>query len=158
MTTNHSTHESATFAQDRVYEIIDKALDFEDLLKAADSLLFAVQVSGADAAVKERQPALWEAAWRLIGDQSKRHDPTDREGRAQGFFLALQAIAQTPGTLDRTLEHLQDALTVRLIPKDAGILREGAAPAPSTKWYDNTAQMPAFRILDRALGLEDDDA
>jgi hypothetical protein len=104
----------------------------EDLLLGLDGFIVAVQVAGADEQVKAQQPALWEAAWRLIGDL-KSKDATEQQVRTQGFFLALQAIAATPGTLERMFEALQDQVTVRLIPTVARLVKERPAAAPGVR-------------------------
>ena len=100
MTTNHSTGESATFAQDQAARTCDPM--YEDLLLGINGLITAVQVSGADTAIKARRPELWQAACRLIGDDTSRA-AVDQQVRATGFVSALQAIAETPGTLERML-------------------------------------------------------
>ena len=117
MTGNHSTGESATFAQERAARTRDPM--YEDLLLGINGLITAVQVSGADTAIKARHPELWQTAFRLIGDYNSR-DAVDQQVRAKGFLAALQVIAETPGTLDRMLTSLQDELTGRLSPGQAG--------------------------------------
>jgi hypothetical protein len=85
MTTNNTqdagqrVQESAEFAQERAVGTHNPRL--EDLLLGLDGLIVAVQVSGADEQVKARQSALWEAAWRLIGDLKSKDATSSRCGR-----------------------------------------------------------------------------
>ena len=119
--------ESGQYAQERAAATSPIDLQLEIVIDHADSLLAFLVWAGLAKEIEAAHPSEWEACWRLKEERSVSRDRTDRELRASGYFLAVRAIAETPGVLDRALRHLESHLMAHLIPMVADMLRTAEA-------------------------------